>query len=75
VQEINVSRTGDPVHVGDKALTQETLSLGICICINTSKIPLAGFNSTGERAPIVGVGELSLHALSLRPAGSNEIHF
>jgi hypothetical protein len=24
VQEINVSRTGDPVHAGDKALTQDT---------------------------------------------------
>jgi hypothetical protein len=24
VREINVSRAGDPVHAGDKALTQET---------------------------------------------------
>jgi hypothetical protein len=24
VREINVSRTGDPVHAGDEALTQET---------------------------------------------------
>jgi hypothetical protein len=24
VREINVSRTGDPVHAGDKALTRET---------------------------------------------------
>jgi hypothetical protein len=24
VREINVSRAGDPVHVGDKALTRET---------------------------------------------------
>ena len=26
VQEINVSSAGDPVHAGDKALTQETLA-------------------------------------------------
>ena len=50
------------------------------ICINTSKIPLAGFNSTGERAPNVGVGELFWSSqltvfacTSLRPAGSNVI--
>jgi hypothetical protein len=24
VREINISRAGDPVHAGDKALTQET---------------------------------------------------
>ena len=36
-------------------ILQDEIKTGICICINTSKIPLAGFKSTGERAPIVTV--------------------
>jgi hypothetical protein len=43
VQEINVSRAGDPVHVGDKALMRETPAqrgrvnrYDTVICVNLS---------------------------------------
>ena len=32
VREINVSRTGDPVHAGDKALTRETVNRYATVC-------------------------------------------
>jgi hypothetical protein len=44
----------------------------ICIYRYTSKIPLSGFNSTGERAPIVGDGELFW---SFQLSGSSELNW